>query len=249
MYRAYRFLFLLIFLLAACFGLSAHPHVYIDGELDFIVDDEGITALRQRWTLLRNFSPELIECYDLDRSGFFEPGEEALIYEEAFAPLVRFYYFTHIMIDGRDYFPVRIEDFHAEISGDRVVYSFTVPCGIKAGPDPVEIEISTHDDSSYVSFALLNVDDPYCGGIDYRIDFLRDGSVYSHADSMGHLRLLVMLKKKGAGSALPGVGTDAGGLQLIDASLLQPPPRDTYRNPFLLKNSPLPSATDNPFFS
>lgn len=231
----------LLFLFAVP-SLFSHPHVYIDAEMAFRIEEDEIAGIVQRWTLLRNFSPELIEAYDLDENGAFEENEQDLIYREAFAPIAAHHYFTHIMVDGIDYYPTGIEEFQAEISGQDVIFSFYIPCGIGAMDRMREVEISTHDPSTYVSFALLYVDDPYSTTLDYRIRFLRDGSVYSHAEAMGHLRLLVLIEPNTQEAA-------SRELSLAKASAFPPAPSHVFRNPFLLKNSPLPSAAGgNPFF-
>ncbi len=240
-----RFLLAAAFLTAGWGGLGAHPHVYIDMELALVWDGAVLEGVEQRWTLLRDFGTGVVEEFDRDGNGIFDEEETEEIRRQAFEPISPYHYYTEIGMGNRSFRPRRVEDFSAEIAGGRAVYSFFIPCGIQAEPEPREVEIAVFDPSSYVSFSLIYVDDPAAPGADYSLDITWDGSIYSHGNKLGFARLVMTLERTDAGDGKPAEN------ELLSAGAVDPPPEQTIRNPFLLPGLKLGGrkSSPNPFLS
>ncbi len=215
-------------------------------EMSLDVDDSGLKGIWQKWTLLRNFSPDVITQYDYDYDGVFNDLEQSEIYQNAFSNAKKYHYFTFIDIDGSTYVPSTINDFTAVIDGDDVIYSFYIPCGFKALPTYTSLDIVTYDPTSYVSFGFLNLDDPYNDTVSYMIDFLRDGNIYSHTNDLGQLHLLIDMKLRN--NQREKVLEDKTIIDLAPIASLPKIPEQTVYNPFISSGTLLQSDIQaNPF--
>lgn len=224
---------ILFFILFSISTVTAHPHIYIDMEMSLEVDNNGFNGLWQRWTLLRSFSSDVILDYDLDENGIFDSNEQNLIYEKAFLGVAPYYFFTYINLDGKDFVSLKAEDFSAKIQNNQVIYSFFIPLNIAATKDTKSLDIVTYDPTSYVSFGFQGLIDPYNKNIDYNIEFLRDGGIYSHRNDLGQLHLLIDLKLSKYGEEISNIEKSKNNLELLDN--LEPVPIETPSNPFLVR--------------
>jgi ABC-type uncharacterized transport system substrate-binding protein len=140
---------MLLVLLSAS-PLRAHPHVWIECEITPLFDAEGLTGFKQRWVLDEMFSASVLPMIDLDSDGVISPQENEIARSEAFDNLKHYNYFTDIRIDGQ---PFRVEwatDFVCSIDeSKRLVYTFFVPCTVKAGPTFRTVTIGVYDHSFY----------------------------------------------------------------------------------------------------
>lgn len=222
---------------------SAHPHTYIDAELGIDLDDEGIAGLRLRWTPLYAFGEDIVRRYDADGDGRFDPAETVAARDGAFEAIAAYHYFIRVNVDGKEYRPERVAGFSVESFRGRASFSFELPCRIGAG-DGREVEIFLRDESCYVSFALLYVDDGAVDGISTALELYRDGSTYSHGSPLGAQRAILTL------SPADGRRRSAfvEGLEQVDE--LVPAPTETHSNPFVRPGRGLEALPEgNPFLS
>lgn len=230
-----RFYLILFFILFNISMVAAHPHIYIDMEMTLEVDNHGLKGLWQRWILLRNFSSDVILDYDIDENGVFDDVEQRNIYNKAFLGLSPYYYFTFISIDNKDYISLKVENFTAEIQNNQVIYSFFIPTNINATEKITSLDIITYDPTSYVSFGFQGLVDPYNKNINYGVEFVRDGNIYSHRNDLGQLHVLIDLKLSDFGLGNSSQVEPLNQLSLLDS---QPAvPIETPSNPFLIKRS------------
>lgn len=243
-----RIFFLFFFICMNVFMAVAHPHVYIDMEMSLDVDSQGIAGIWQSWTLLRNFSPDIIAQYDVDKNGFFDEYEQEKIYDKAFMGAAPYYYFTFITIDDRDYVSLKVEHFSAIIQGDLVIYSFYIPVRISADEELKSIEVVTYDPTGYVSFGFQGLRDPLDENLDYSVEFIRDGGIYSHRNDLGQLHVFIDLKLSPIGLTknLPHIQE----IQIEPLSKKTPVPLETTSNPFIISGVWLESDKKaNPFLN
>lgn len=52
-------------------SLSAHPHIFIDGSLNFVTNGKNISGLHLIWTWDENWSNDIINDCDTDGDGIF----------------------------------------------------------------------------------------------------------------------------------------------------------------------------------
>jgi len=142
---------LLVFSSAAVF---AHPHVFVAGKATFVFDSQGLSGIRLKWFFDEMFGVRILEDYDADRDGRFNPKEMATLEDEAFSNLKNYNYFTHIKIDGQA-FPVQsVRDFSAGVEGGELYYTFFVPCHVGAGSSQRTVVLMVFDPEYYVDFYL-----------------------------------------------------------------------------------------------
>jgi len=142
----------------------AHPHVFVDCTLTFIFDQNGFAGVKKRWVFDEMFSSMILNDFDKDRNLSLDPQEIAAIKKGAFANLKNFNYFTHIQINGKDFkvefvtdFNAEVElftDFVGEVEKSSLVYTFFVPCHVKANHHFKQIRIAVFDKEYYTDIAL-----------------------------------------------------------------------------------------------
>jgi len=146
--------FLALFLVLSPAAVLAHPHVFVAGKAVFVFDSKGLSGIRLKWFFDEMFGTQILEDYDTDRDGRFNPRELATLKNEAFSNLKNYNYFTHIKIDGQA-FPVRaVKDFSAGVEGGELYYAFFVPCSVSAGTKPRTVVLMVFDPEYYVDFYL-----------------------------------------------------------------------------------------------
>lgn len=140
-----------LFFVFAASSLSAHPHVFINNSLEILCDDSGIKALRNVWEFDEIFSKSIIEEYDTDGNGVFSEKESRDVYENAFINIKNFNFYTHVMFGGKSISHSNIEAFKPVISGNKMIYEFTVPLSVplKQGD---HLDICVYDDSFFIAF-------------------------------------------------------------------------------------------------
>ncbi len=96
--------FFIVLLLSYPVPLAAHPHVFVDNQIEIAFDTKGLAGISVQWTFDEMFSAGIIFDYD-DGDGVFSSREIALIKEECFSNLKEYGFFFDILIDGKP-FPV-----------------------------------------------------------------------------------------------------------------------------------------------
>ena len=138
-------------LLAAVFfaaPASAHPHVFVDCTLTFVVDAKGLAGFREEWSFDEMFSATILDDVDANHDGKLSKPEVAALKTGYFDNLVNFGYFSHLFVNGAAVPVKKVSDFSASVAGGKVRYGFFVPC-----PVPVDasttIALSVFDESYY----------------------------------------------------------------------------------------------------
>ncbi len=146
---------LTLYLCLAPLPAAGHPHVFMDVELTFVFDAQGLAGIRQRWTFDEFFSVQLVDMVDANDDGRLSEAEARKIEQEAFANLKNFNYFNHIRVNGREIVFGRATQFVARQKGGIVSYEFVLPCSVpaKAGSQST-ITASVYDQSYYTDVLL-----------------------------------------------------------------------------------------------
>lgn len=114
-------------LLPAALPASAHPHVYVDASLTFVVDDKGLASMREHWLFDEIFSNAIMADLGLTAETLASPMGQKKIQEGAFAYLGKSGYFTFVETNGKRIPIRRTTNFKAAYSEGRLSYDFTVP--------------------------------------------------------------------------------------------------------------------------
>ncbi len=133
--------------------ISAHPHLFIDVSMKFIISDSGLSGIYTNWSIDEMNSTQMIYYYDMNKSGKFEKKE-----------LIEILRFTLPNIQnmttiswGTHFLNVqKVERFNAIIKNrEKIIYSFFIPCNIqyKEIPDK-KITVFFEDASMFTAFDL-----------------------------------------------------------------------------------------------
>ena len=135
---------------------EAHPHVYVDATLTFVVDDSGLAAVRQNWLFDDIFSKAILADLELDEAKLATPQGQDVLKNGAFAYLANYDYFTLIENGGKP-LPITTEGFRVGLKEGRMVYGFTVPINLSF--DQIKDFRASIFDKDYYSDILLMKED------------------------------------------------------------------------------------------
>lgn len=132
---------------------AAHPHVWIDATLKYVVDDGKVTALDITWVFDDLYSALVFEDFDSDGDGTLSQKELDMLVGLSAVNLMSYSFFTHLKLRGETHYVATVKEFYAEVAeGDLVLYRFRVP--LPAPTDPQDVTVGLFDDSYYVDVAL-----------------------------------------------------------------------------------------------
>lgn len=152
-------LFLLISIFAFSFGAKAHPHVFINSEVNISFDSIGIIGFNIQWTYDMMFTELMLNEFDSNGDKKFDSKEIKKLYSKAFSNLKKHNYLTHIFIANTELNIKKITLFNAEIKNGQMIYSFFIPVKIVAKNEFQNIKIYCYDESYYMDM-IFNEDNP-----------------------------------------------------------------------------------------
>ncbi len=132
--------------------LYAHPHVFINNTLEIYCDNSGVSYIRNIWEFDEIFSRSIIDDYDSDRNGIFSAKENKDVYENAFINIKNFNFYSHVIFKGKEITHSNIRDFKPVISGNKLIYEFSVPLSI-ALSNSEYVDVCIYDDSYFIAFS------------------------------------------------------------------------------------------------
>lgn len=127
----------------------AHPHVFIESELEIELGEDGVKGIWHHWTFDEYFSAWIIEEFDQNKDGLISPQEAEKLYNEAFKNLKKFGFWTRVLKGDEDIPVARLEDFSVEIKDNLATYSFFLPLDIPVTQENEEILILAYDEDYY----------------------------------------------------------------------------------------------------
>jgi len=132
---------------------AAHPHVWIDATLTYVVADSRVIALDVTWLFDDFYSAMVQEDFDGDGDGVLSQQEPDTLVGLSAVNLSQYSFFTHVKI-GSDRLTIRaVREFYAETTAEGLtLYRFRVP--LPAPAEPKDIAVGLFDDSYYVDVAL-----------------------------------------------------------------------------------------------
>lgn len=137
-------------LVAGCAALctasaSAHPHVFIDNRVTFLVANGKIVGFRENWLFDDVFSDQLMQDYDADGDGRIGPAESDKLGHDTLPNLAQFHYFTYIWADGKAVPKITPTDFHASAKDKLVTFDFLVTLPKPVEPAAIAVEINDRE--------------------------------------------------------------------------------------------------------
>ncbi|MGE4291418.1 MAG: DUF1007 family protein [Desulfovibrio sp.] len=147
-------LLLLVLLFLKPVAGHAHPHIFIDCAVTAVFDEHGLTGFRQQWTFDEMFSMGMVQEYDADHDGTFDPQEADKYRKEIFSILTEYHYLTVLSVDGADQQPDRALDFQLSLRGGKLCYRFFTPCRVPYAATAHTVAITVFDEEYYADMAL-----------------------------------------------------------------------------------------------
>lgn len=131
--------------------LLAHPHVFVDVELDIILNKTE-ADVKIIWRFDEMTSSMILMDFDMNGDGKLDEKESIFLKEEAFDHLKSLGYYTVISIDKKEFSPHSIDSFRAYFEENKILYefsfSFQIPEKIKS------FNIGCYDEDNLVAFFL-----------------------------------------------------------------------------------------------
>jgi ABC-type uncharacterized transport system substrate-binding protein len=146
-------LFALLFILTSY--TWAHPHVFIEGKADFVFNKDGLSKINVEWLFDSMFSTMILTDYDANKDNKFSADEIKKIEKEAFSNLKEYQYFTFVKVNKKPFKVNYVTNFNVSISGKNIIYSFSVPCHVKATSNKKEIILAYYDESYYIDLYFI----------------------------------------------------------------------------------------------
>lgn len=134
--------------------ISAHPHVFINAQVQVVFDENGLKGLKINWIYDPNFSYQIISDCDMDFDDSFSEDEIKDVYKYYFEQLEKYNYFIKIKLGSKEIKNIEIQDFKASIDPeDEVVeYNFFIPLNIEYNESGETLEIDFADPTLYTAF-------------------------------------------------------------------------------------------------
>lgn len=140
-----------IMLLAAAIPLelTAHPHMFISAQTEFVWAKNKLQGVYETWTFDRFFSADIIQGYDLNGDGWFNGAEAQDVYDNAFINTKNYYYFTFIRQGEKRHTPERVSRFSVGQKNGIVFYRFYVDL---SGYEGKELYFAVYDYTFFCDF-------------------------------------------------------------------------------------------------
>jgi ABC-type uncharacterized transport system substrate-binding protein len=129
--------------------VDAHPHIFIEQQLNVVFDDQGLAGIKVRWKFDDMFASMIAEDHDVNRNGKFEAGEIKAVEAKAFAFIAEYHYFTFIRIGNVPFEVKFVKDFNAILKNRQLVYEFLIPCHVTATNQVKTVAVASYDPSYY----------------------------------------------------------------------------------------------------
>jgi ABC-type uncharacterized transport system substrate-binding protein len=133
---------------------NSHPHVFIQNSLRIIFDQQGLAGVRVKWVFDEFFTSMIADEFDKNHNNKLEKPEITDIERGAFSNLVKFNYFSFIKINGKAFTVKFVRDFSASLARGNLIYTFVIPCHVKAITTFKEFVISQYDPTYYTRVAF-----------------------------------------------------------------------------------------------
>lgn len=140
----------------AFFGLApaaiAHPHVFIDYRLGLHQQNGHIQGFELLWTLDQENSDLIMTEFDANTNGQLEPDEAAGAAAQMVQDMSEYSFFTEVRFDGQILPLTGVQQLHARLEQNRIVYQLFLPCEIAPSTGLKTLSFKAIDPTNYVAF-------------------------------------------------------------------------------------------------
>ena len=144
-----------VLLVASSLCAHAHPHMWIDGSLDFDFNASGLSGVKVRWVFDAFNSAEMLTLWDRDGDGQLTGGEVELVRDSGFAHLYDNGYFILAQTTGSELEIPVAGSFNTRVDDGKLIYEFSVPLQVRW--NLVDgLTLGFFDRSYYIDFASVS---------------------------------------------------------------------------------------------
>jgi ABC-type uncharacterized transport system substrate-binding protein len=154
-----RFMVLCLLFAACSAPLFAHPHVFIANRMTLVFDKGAFQGITFQWTFDDMFSSMILSDYDPKHTGQFNAAQVKAVKDGAFDNLENYHYFIALAVGKKQLSRFSIQQFTPSVADKKLVYSFFVPLKVPVQPEGQSVRVTVYDDSYYVAFDILHVED------------------------------------------------------------------------------------------
>ena len=133
---------------------QAHPHIWIDSAAKLVFEHGTLVGVEAHWTLDPFVSALLIQDFDVDGNGMFDPEEATALEQATFVGLSEFGFYTHLRIDGVGYSPETVRHFQPTIQEDIVLYEFFVALPEPVDPARQQVDVAFYDETYFTDLYI-----------------------------------------------------------------------------------------------
>jgi ABC-type uncharacterized transport system substrate-binding protein len=135
---------------------AAHPHVWVDADVDLHFRDKKIESLRMTWVFDEIFTQTAIDDFGGAHKATLDQSGLQRLVATSTKSLKEYAYFTYLDVDGKRNGAKEVQDFTAEIAKGRLVYHFTVPVSPALDPQNHEFGFLLYDRTFFVDVAIAD---------------------------------------------------------------------------------------------
>ncbi len=135
-----------LLLIGVAGALHAHPHIFIDAELELVFSQGSPVAVRTHWKFDRFFSNSILLDFAGTMQGPLNAQQIESIRTGAFENLVNYNFFMQIWVDGQHVTVDHARNFSADVEDGQMIYSFEVDLPQSNSSSMI---VGVYDDSYY----------------------------------------------------------------------------------------------------
>lgn len=135
--------------------LWAHPHIFIDYQMELVLSQGKMQGIKMDWHLDLMNSQLILEEFDSNHDRRVTGQEALAIAENMRDNLKSFEYFTQVLVNGHR-IPIRtVKNIQVTYHNKQIVYRLYLPCPIPVTPEAKQLTITPLDNTNYVAFSPL----------------------------------------------------------------------------------------------
>ena len=146
----------LVFIFIGCISLTsfAHPHQYVEVELNYKFSDVGCEEVAVVWGLGLNDSVVIFDIYDKNSDGLLSSQELEPLRLQTSKKMAEIRAFGEFSLDGKKTsLPEAVEP-KIFVEDERIFYSFRLPIKIPIISDNTQLKLSYYDKSYFTEIVL-----------------------------------------------------------------------------------------------
>ena len=133
----------------------AHPHIFIDYQMELFLSQGKMQGIKMDWRLDLMNSQLILEEFDSNHDQRITGQEAVAIAENMRDNLKSFEYFTQVLVNGHR-IPIRtVKNIQVSYQNKQIIYRLYLPCTIPVTPEAKQLTITPLDSTNYVAFSPL----------------------------------------------------------------------------------------------